>query len=605
MCGIYGSFSRNYTSFDLLSHRGRDSSNLILTPQGLIGHHLHATNGYVKQPFIDEDNWLTINCEIYNWEELAKKYKVTARNDSDLAWKLLLKYGIKIIEEFRGPYALAFFNGNLYLARDKKGIFPLYFGDDGFASERLPKMRELHPYHMIVNHDMVYRGRLKKEGKPKKLEDALRESVKFRAHEDITLFLSGIDSALLAYYLKDEGFDFKAITVGLPLSLDLTRGKKLAEKLKLKSFKTIEIDKVTAKNAVEFVSKKIHSSDPVKIEVGLVTFFASQNAGKTAISGLGADELFGGYARMHRSLKLENKWALQNIYERSTYRDNVLGLVNGTEIRMPYLDEEVIHSSLSLSEEDVSGKKALRDLARPILGNLSNLPKKAAQYGSNFSSVIKKPKTVYLKKFATNRPVAALISGGKDSWYSAYTMNRLNYPIACAIVMQPKSDESWMFQSQGVKETPQLIQELGIHLIIQETSGKKEEELKDLEVAMKKAMTDFGAEGIVSGAISSEYQRDRIENLAGKVGLASYAPLWGTDQEAYLRRVVREGFGFRIVHAAADGLDAKEWVGKEVTETRAEELIQLSKKHKFNAAGEGGEFETLVFSLPKGFKPLK
>ncbi|MBR9680641.1 MAG: diphthine--ammonia ligase [Candidatus Altiarchaeota archaeon] len=604
MCGIFGSYAGDKAGFSSLSHRGRDASNLIKTPQGLIGHHLHATLNQVEQPFTNDDNWLVVNCEVYNWQSLSKKYEVKGKNDSEVVWELLQKQGIKIIDEFRGPYALAFFDGTkIYLARDKPGVFPLYFSKDGFSSERQPGMRELHPRQLNVGGKLKYRGGFVKPTSCQKLDDVLRESVKIRAHKDLTVFLSGIDSALLAYYLKDEDIDFKAVAVGLAGSPDLTRAKQLAEKLKIK-VKEVVVSIDDAKTAIPIIANALKTSDPVKIEVGLMTYFASKKAGKVAFSGLGADELFGGYARMHRSPHLENKWALLNIYERSTYRDNVIGLLNQTEIRLPYLDTKVIESSMCLSEELITDKKALREIARPIFGDLAELPKKAAQYGTKFSSIMKRPKTEYLADFSKNRSLVALISGGKDSWYSAFTMNRLNYPIKCAIVMQPTQKDSWMFQVQGVDKTPELIEKIGIPVIIQKTSGMKEIELADLEIALKKAVSEYEVEGVVSGAISSEYQRDRIEDLADKIGIASYAPIWGTNQEAYLRRVFSEGFKFKIVHTAADGLD-KSWVGKHLGEKEIEEIIELSKKHKFNAAGEGGEFETLVSELPKSFKPLK
>ncbi|MBR9689507.1 MAG: diphthine--ammonia ligase [Candidatus Altiarchaeota archaeon] len=602
MCGIAGWFGKGNElkrAMQLMAHRGRDASNTKGVTGGFIGHLLHATVKHIEQPFVEGDSWMVANCEIYNWKSLAEKYRVSARNDAELVFKLLLKKGTGVIDEFRGPYAIAFHHEKTYLFRDKQGVFPLFYSDDGFASERgaLPNLRELHPRHTLVNGELIYRGGFEKKIKQKSLDKALRESVKIRAHEDTTLFLSGIDSALIGYYLKDEGFDFQTIAVGLFGSADLRRAKSLADSIDLNLKKTIPTPKMVL-DAVPTVSKLIQSSDPVKVEVGLVTYFASKASGKVGLSGLGADELFGGYARMHRSPEKESRWALYGVYERSTYRDNVIGLFNGTEIRLPYLDQEVIQASLSLEPESLTGKKALRDIAKNYIGELSKLPKKAAQYGSGFSSIIPRPKAQYLSKFVPkNRSLAALISGGKDSWYSAHVVSRLNYPIKCAIVMLPESDDSWMFQVDGVEQTPALLKQHKVPTIVQKTSGEKEVELKDLEKAIRKAVSKYRVEGVVSGAISSEYQRDRIEAIADRVGIASYAPLWGTNQEAYMRRLVKEGFRFKIVSVAADGLD-KSWVGKEIDETNVEELIDLSKKYRFNSAGEGGEFETIVVSAP-------
>ena len=361
--------------------------------------------------------------------------------------------------------------------------------------------------------------------------------------------------------------------------------------------KKIEVTKQNALGAVGVVSKLIESSDPVKVEVGMVTYFSAQNAGKVSLSGLGADEIFGGYSRMHRSPEKETIWALMGVYERSAYRDNVLGLAGGTEMRLPYLDKDVVSLSLGLEPELKIGKKILRNIAQNYLGEIALLPKKAAQYGSGFSKIIPHFKTTYLSQFIPkNRKLVALVSGGKDSWYAMHTMQNLNYEIECAIVMMP-GEGSWMFHVPGVEKVPELLARHGIAAIAQKTEGKKEEELDDLQIALKIAIKKYGVEGIVSGAISSEYQRDRIEKIGNWLGLSCHSPLWGTEPESYLRRLVKEGFVFKIASVAAHGLK-ESWVGKTIGKKEVEELIKLSKKFKFNAAGEGGEYETMMVKAP-------
>jgi diphthine-ammonia ligase len=193
-------------------------------------------------------------------------------------------------------------------------------------------------------------------------------------------------------------------------------------------------------------------------------------------------------------------------------------------------------------------------------------------------------------------PLAALISGGKDSWFAAHLMSELGYTIKCAVVILPRRDDSWMFHVPGVGEVPDMLRERGVDVVVRESCGEKEKELDDLREALEEAKSR-GAEGVVTGAIASNYQRVRIEALAGELGLACYSPLWGADPAEYVRHLAAEGFRFKIVSVAARGLDLS-WVGREIGPAEAEELLALAEKYRFHPAGEGGEYETLVVDAP-------
>jgi diphthamide synthase (EF-2-diphthine--ammonia ligase) len=54
-----------------------------------------------------------------------------------------------------------------------------------------------------------------------------------------------------------------------------------------------------------------------------------------------------------------------------------------------------------------------------------------------------------------------------------------------------------------------------------------------------------------------------------------------------------------VVDTAARGLD-EGWIGRTLEDESLEELLGLADKHGFNAAGEGGEYETEVRSFPDG-----
>jgi len=61
--------------------------------------------------------------------------------------------------------------------------------------------------------------------------------------------------------------------------------------------------------------------------------------------------------------------------------------------------------------------------------------------------------------------------------------------------------------------------------------------------------------------------------------------------------LIREGFEVEITSVAARGLD-ETWEGRVLDKDSVDELIELSREYGFNAAGEGGEYETKVIGFP-------
>ena len=133
--------------------------------------------------------------------------------------------------------------------------------------------------------------------------------------------------------------------------------------------------------------------------------------------------------------------------------------------------------------------------------------------------------------------------------------------------------------------------------MIQETEGKKEEELEDLKKILKEAKEKYQIEGIITGALFSNYQRERIEKVADSLSLKIFSPLWHMNQETEVREIINKDFKFIITKVAADGLD-KSWLNKVITEEDLKKLVNLNEKMGFNIAGEGGEFETLMIDGP-------
>ncbi len=159
MCGIAGYFGRSEIEQKkiaycrkLMKNRGPDSSNIYTNHKKKKLYLLHSRlsiidlNSRSNQPFIDGDNILIFNGEIYNYIELKKKiekkYKFKTKSDTEVILAYYKLYGTKCFDYFDGMWSLAIYNSTkdeLVLSRDRFGEKPLYINKtkDGifFGSE--------------------------------------------------------------------------------------------------------------------------------------------------------------------------------------------------------------------------------------------------------------------------------------------------------------------------------------------------------------------------------------------------------------------------------------------------------------------------------------
>jgi len=679
MCGIIGAFNREnafqivQTGLSIIKERGRDGYGYYdgkkavhkksieefpsTDSKNVLGHSLHSIVGEVFEPIEDGGAILSANCEIYNWKELAKTHSIDAENDAVLLLKLINMIGVgKALVEVRGVYAFAYWKKDeVVIARDIIGVKPLWYSTDKgfiFCSEKKgiekfsKSIMELNPRTVLT-----YNLKTKKEVETKReffaleprmedekeaisgLKEALTEAVSIRVPNQKfgLLFSGGIDSALIAKLLGDSGREFTCYVAGMDEgSSDVISAKEAAQSLGL-SLKIVLVKKNDVEKYLKKVVPLIEDSNVVKVGVALALYAACEEARKDGcrviFAGSGADEVFGGYHRYKSSLSTLNKDCYSDvlrIYEKNSYRDDVVTMNNNLELRVPFLDKEVVSLGLRLApslkikaideknnknnEKQFTEKHILRTLALKLgIGkNIASRPKKAAQYGSGVDKTIeglakkqKKSKSAYLSQFysPSNVKLGALLSSGKDSLFAAYTMQKQNYSISCGITIKSSNPDSFMFHTPNIDLVKLQCESMGIPLVMVETAGEKEEELHELKIALQKAKEEHGIEGIVSGALFSNYQRERIENVADSLGLKLFSPLWHMDQEQELRQLLREGFEIIFVKVAAEGLDSS-WLGRKITGKDVDELVKLSKKFGINIAGEGGEYESLVLDCP-------
>jgi ABC transporter with metal-binding/Fe-S-binding domain ATP-binding protein len=192
--------------------------------------------------------------------------------------------------------------------------------------------------------------------------------------------------------------------------------------------------------------------------------------------------------------------------------------------------------------------------------------------------------------------IGALFTGGKDSTYSLYLASKANLPV-CLMNAESRNKDSYMFHTVGSRLLGLQAEAMGLPLERFATEGEKERELDDLKSFIIQMRDKYKLEGVVSGAIASEYQRSRISKILQEAGLESMTPLWHVDVGKYLRDFISDGFKAVIVSVSADGL-GKEWLNKELDSDNLDRLEQLSKEYRFHMGFEGGEAETAVLDGP-------
>ena len=155
MCGIAG--VAGFSNPDLvremtarLRHRGPDAEGFHFDEEASLGHRrlsiIDLTGG--TQPMANRDGTVVVsfNGQIYNYrqikEDLSSEYEFQTNSDTEVLPVLYMKYGPAMVHHLRGMFAFAIWDSRtkeLFLARDRVGVKPLYYAEMGgrilFASE--------------------------------------------------------------------------------------------------------------------------------------------------------------------------------------------------------------------------------------------------------------------------------------------------------------------------------------------------------------------------------------------------------------------------------------------------------------------------------------
>ncbi|XP_014239939.1 diphthine--ammonia ligase [Cimex lectularius] len=213
--------------------------------------------------------------------------------------------------------------------------------------------------------------------------------------------------------------------------------------------------------------------------------------------------------------------------------------------------------------------------------------------------------------------VVALISGGKDSCYNMLQCVMAGHEIVALANLKPDTrDEldSYMYQTVGHQGVEMYAEALNLPLFRYETSGvalqnekmytpTPEDEVEDLYKLLLNVKKEVHIEAVGVGAVLSDYQRLRVENVCARLGLVTLAYLWRRDQGELLQEMINTHIDAIVIKVAALGLDPAKHLGLKISEIQPH-LIKMNEKYGLNICGEGGEYETFTLDCPLFCKSL-
>lgn len=413
MCGILGGTNRKWdyeSGIQTIKHRGPDGQ-LIKRMDGFTMAFARLAiidlSSNAMQPMSSKDGKVTIvyNGEIYGYQslkkELVKKYEFFSNSDTEVILNAYLEYGDAFIDKIDGMFAIAIYDKNLMqvkLFRDRTGIKPLYYYDDGesfaFSSELKaltkacttvdfkidytaiydylfyqyipePKTMYQNCYKLSPAHKLIFdvvkkeiisiskywklhvntaKGRYRKD---KVLQDELRalleESVEEQLVADVPVgtFLSGgVDSSIITYIGNRLSPNIHTFTIGFEDQKynEVQYARILTEKYHLNC-----TEKVLCSEDIQLLNHELRNwyDEPYADTSAYPSFIVSQLARKKVtviLTGDGGDELFGGYNRYPAYVDaMQGKALDSNIVSKISRKLHVTDLLS-VQIRTKYIN---------------------------------------------------------------------------------------------------------------------------------------------------------------------------------------------------------------------------------------------------------------------------
>ena len=347
-----------------------------------------------------------------------------------------LRISQDILKETDGSYTFGLaFPQKIVVARDTLGTKPLYYGGNesvyAAATERkalwkigIGDVYSFPPgnlatvsesgfaFEPVARMEPAPRRSIIMERAAKKLQELLLESTKKRVADVRSVavaFSGGLDSSVIASLAKLAEVEVHLICVGLKGQNEMDTARKAAEMLELplyaKTYTAADVEKALSK-----VLWLIEEPDLMKVSVAIPFFWVAETASNfkydVLLAGQGADELFGGYQRYLtdyvtggvRKLEQALYRDLAMSYETNFQRDEPVCAFHRVDLRLPFIDSEVVRFSLNLpvnlkieSAQDRLRKRVLRQVARNLCipPFIADRPKRAIQFSTGVDKALR------------------------------------------------------------------------------------------------------------------------------------------------------------------------------------------------------------------------
>jgi asparagine synthase (glutamine-hydrolysing) len=211
----------------------------------------------------------------------------------------------------------------------------------------------------------------------KNLHNMLKESC--ASCESSTIALSGgLDSTILAYFLKEKKPNAIAIISKDAIATDLTYCQIVAKKFQIPL--TINyVSTVDILNAIEDTIRILKNFNDIEIRNNVVMYLAikwtKEQGGTGIITGDGADELFAGYSFLINKSEDELEKEIQRLCSVMHFPTQIIGKSLGVDVESPFLDTNMVEfakkipSALKVKKErnTIHGKWILRKTFEKII----------------------------------------------------------------------------------------------------------------------------------------------------------------------------------------------------------------------------------------------
>lgn len=395
MCGIAGAVVFDDSAFqitpeyltrmrDAMAHRGPDGTGLWIEPGGRLGlAHRRLTiidlSTSANQPMTTADGRLRIvyNGEIYNHAEVKRELNaigspqwLTDHSDTEVILNAFAQWGIDCLQRLRGMFAFALSDartGDVWLARDRMGIKPLYYsahhGRMTFGSEikvllqdpeQPRRVHEESLFHYlsfltapaphtffagIMKLEPASWMRVSRTGKierrrywdvwdhtqPMRTQsdaeiaetvlDGLRDAVRVHKEGDVPVgcaLSGGTDSSTnVALFAEGDSRPVHTFTIGYDSEYESSRNEFGYAQNVATMFGTVHHEKrLSQEHLLDFLPRMIRlndepNGDPVCVPVYYMSQMARDNGVKALQLGEGADELFCGYDSWNLRIRLQ------------------------------------------------------------------------------------------------------------------------------------------------------------------------------------------------------------------------------------------------------------------------------------------------------------